>query len=226
MLLFIAIKHRKEWDRNWSRCNWERHEHQFIFLLSSNQSYQKATTCKFIYSLTYLVNFPVEVSFSFLDLIRGSQSPSSTWDSFRFGVILLSWQPGLRTSVKFYSVPMQWMFPSGFLKKHKIKSVQSQLLFHQIQRSWTVFCSSWGFRNCHWFLWLMKDWLRYSRLKARLNFRKYNKLFSTTIHFYLLDPIICKQTLFFLIPLFYSRYKVIFSFSSSSFSVYPFKLLF
>ena len=108
------------------------------------------------------------------------------------------------TSVKFYSVTMQWMFPSGFLKKHKVKSVQSQLLFHQIQRSWTVFCSSWGFRNCHWFLWLMKDWLRYSRLKARLNFRKYNKLFSTTIHFYLLDPIICKQTLFFLIPLFCS----------------------
>ena len=103
------------------------------------------------------------------------------------------------------------MFPSGFLKKHKVKSVQSQLLFHQIQRSWTVFCSSWGFRNCHWFLWLMKDWLRYSRLKARLNFRKYNKLFSTTIHFYLLDPIICKQTLFFLIPLFCSIYKVIFS---------------
>ena len=118
------------------------------------------------------------------------------------------------TSVKFYSVPMQWMFPSGFLKKHKVKSVQSQLLFHQIQRSWTVFCSSWGFRNCHWFLWLVKDWLRYSRLKARLNFRKYNKLFSTTIHFYLLDPIICKQTLFFLIPLFCSRYKVIFSSSS------------
>ena len=108
------------------------------------------------------------------------------------------------------------MFPSGFLKKHKVKSVQSQLLFHQIQRSWTVFCSSWGFRNCHWFLWLMKDWLRYSRLKARLNFRKYNKLFSTTIHFYLLDPIICKQTLFFFIPLFCSRYKVIFSSSSSS----------
>ena len=127
------------------------------------------------------------------------------------------------TSVKFYSVTMQWMFPSGFLKKHKVKSVQSQLLFHQIQRSWTVFCSSWGFRNCHWFLWLMKNWLRYSRLKARLNFRKYIELFPTTIYFYHLDPspIICKQTLFFLIILF-----CIIKFSSSSFSFYTFKLLF
>ena len=57
---------------------------------------------QFIFSLASLINFVVEVFFSFLDLIRGSQSPSSTWDSFRFGVILLSWQPGLRlTSTQF-----------------------------------------------------------------------------------------------------------------------------
>ena len=33
-------------------------------------------------------------------------------------------------------------------------------------------CSSWGFQNCHWLLKLMKKWLRYFRLKSRLNFRK------------------------------------------------------
>ena len=42
----------------------------------------------------------------------------------------------------------------------------------------------------------MKNWLRYSRLKAKLNFQKYIKLISTAIYFYHLDPspIICKQT--------------------------------
>ena len=39
-------------------------------------------------------------------------------------------------------------------------------------------CSLWRFWNCHWYLWLMKNWQIYSRLKARLNFRKYNELFS------------------------------------------------
>ena len=35
-----------------------------------------------------------------------------------------------------------------------------------------VICSSWGFQNWHWLLKLMKNWQRYSRLKARPNFRK------------------------------------------------------
>ena len=34
------------------------------------------------------------------------------------------------------------------------------------------FCSSWGFKNCHWLLKLIKKSLRYSRLKARPNFQK------------------------------------------------------
>jgi len=34
---------------------------------------------------------------------------------------------------------------------------------------------AWGFWNCHWFWKLMKNWLRYSKLKARLNFWRSNK---------------------------------------------------
>ena len=68
-------------------------------------------------------------------------------------------------------------------------------------------------------LWLMKNWLRYSRLQAKLNFQKYIEVISTSIYFYHRDPspIICKQTLFFLILLFRSI-----QFSSSSFSFHPF----
>ena len=41
-------------------------------------------------------------------------------------------------------------------------------------------CSSWGFQNCHWLLKLMKNWLRYSRLKERLNFQKVNESMNLT----------------------------------------------
>ena len=34
---------------------------------------------------------------------------------------------------------------------------------------------AWGFWNCHWFWKLMKNWLRYSKLKERLNFWRSNK---------------------------------------------------
>ena len=36
-------------------------------------------------------------------------------------------------------------------------------------------CVSCGFQNCHWLLKSMKTWLRYARLKARLNFCRMNK---------------------------------------------------
>ena len=41
-------------------------------------------------------------------------------------------------------------------------------------------CLSWGFQNCHWLLKLMKTWLRYLRLKARLNFQKVNESMNLT----------------------------------------------
>ena len=41
-------------------------------------------------------------------------------------------------------------------------------------------CLSWGFQNCHWLLKLMKTWLRYPRLKARLNFWKVKESMNLT----------------------------------------------
>ena len=41
-------------------------------------------------------------------------------------------------------------------------------------------CLSRGFQNCHWLLKLMKTWLRYLRLKARLNFQKVSESMNLT----------------------------------------------
>ena len=66
-----------------------------------------------------------------------------------------------------------WLFGNGALPSTLNNSVNSSSN-SKIRDSFGI-CLSWGFRNCHWFLELMKDWLNYSRLKTKLHFQRVNK---------------------------------------------------
>ena len=49
------------------------------------------------------------------------------------------------------------------------------LMISRFQNCYCPICLSWGFRNWPWSLNLMKNWLRYERLKIRLDFCRVSK---------------------------------------------------